>query len=94
MHVSHSVRKLTGVKAHLDCPNPNLVPFYGKTAHVEPHKHRTSSFQLIFFAIVFFKIKVWPQFAAFKQFEHQINGYIWILLSKNAKWGQRAQPTI
>jgi len=32
-------------------------------------------------------------FQAQVQFEHQINGYIWILLSKTAKWGQRAQIT-
>jgi hypothetical protein len=32
-------------------------------------------------------------FQAQVQFEHQINGYIWIILSKTAKWGQRAQFT-
>jgi len=48
IHVSHSVRKLTGVKAHLDCPNPNLVPLYGKTAHVEPHHHALHLFTWFF----------------------------------------------
>jgi hypothetical protein len=47
------VRKLTEVKAHLDCPNPNLVPFHGKTAHVEPHHHALHLFTY-FFAIIFF----------------------------------------
>jgi len=46
------VRKLTGVKAHLDCPNPNLVPFYGKTAHVEPHHHTLHLFTI--FSLDFF----------------------------------------
>ena len=32
-------------------------------------------------------------FQAQVQFEHQINGYIWILLSKTAKWGHHAQST-
>ena len=48
IHVSHSVRNLTGVKAHLDCPNPNLVPFYDKTAHVEPHHHALHLFTWFF----------------------------------------------
>ena len=48
IHVSHSVRKLTGVKAHLDCSNPNLVPFYGKTANVEPHHHAVHFFTWFF----------------------------------------------
>jgi len=48
IHVSHSVRNLTGVKAHLDCPNLNLVPFYDKTAHVEPHHHALHLFTWFF----------------------------------------------
>ena len=117
-----------GVKAHLDCPNPNLVPFYGKTAHVEPHHHALHLFTWFFCNHIFLlqqhhttqnyaiwwsgwsalKILCWKvgftprtighvaalfRFQAQVQFKHQVNSYIWMLLSKRAKWGQRAQFT-
>ena len=40
IHVSHSARKLTGVKAHLDCPNPNWCLSMGKQhmlSHITTH---------------------------------------------------------
>ena len=48
IHVSHSVRKLTGVKAHLDCPNPNLGLSMGKQ-HMLSHITTHFIFSLDFF---------------------------------------------
>ena len=46
--------QIDGGQSSLDCPNPNLVPFYGKTAHVEPHHHALHLFTWFFLQSYFF----------------------------------------